>query len=49
MLQNKLDFLNARTDQMEDILNSLESNENDNAESVADKIEQILKKLKREK
>ena len=44
VLQKKFDFLNAKMDMMEDILNSIKFDEENDAESVADKIEEVLKK-----
>lgn len=46
ILKRKIDFLNRIMDQFEDVLNSVKFEENETAESVADKIEEILKKTK---
>lgn len=46
ILKEKMDFLNAKMDLMEDILSSTEFTEKDNSASVADKIEEVLKKLR---
>jgi len=49
ILKEKFDFLKTRMELMEDILNSIEFNEHDNAELVAEKIEEVLKKLRNSK
>lgn len=46
LLKRKINFLNSVMDQFEDVLNSVKFEENETAESVADKIEEILKKTK---
>lgn len=45
ILKGKIDFLNSAMDQLEDVLNSIELKEGSTAESVADKIEELLKKM----
>ncbi len=46
ILRGKIDFLNSAMDQLEDVLNSIEFEENSSAESIADKIEEVLKNMK---
>ena len=45
ILKGKIDFLNKAMDQLEGILSSIKFEENETAESVADKIEEVLKKM----
>jgi hypothetical protein len=45
ILKGKIDFLNSAMDQLEDALKSIELKEGSTAESVADKIEELLKKM----
>lgn len=45
LLKEKLEFLNAAMDRLEDVLNSIEFEKGSSAESVAEKIEEILKKM----
>ena len=46
ILKRKIDFLNSVMDQLEDVLNTIEIKEGSSAESIADKIEEVLKKTK---
>ena len=46
ILKRKIDFLNSVMDQLEDVLNTIEIEEGSSAESIADKIEEVLKKTK---
>ena len=45
LLKEKMDFLNEKMDQIKNVLHSIEFEEGSSAESVADKIEEILKKM----
>ena len=45
ILKGKIDFLNKAMDQLEGILSSIKFEENETAESVADKIEEVLRKM----
>ena len=49
LLHEKFDFLNKKLDEFESILNTIEFKVNDTAKSVADKIEQVLKRRWRNK
>ena len=44
LLHEKFEFLNNKLNEFESILNSIEFEKNDTAQSVADKIEQVLKR-----
>jgi len=44
LLKEKMDFLKEKIDEFGDILNSIEFEEGSSAESIADKIEEVLKK-----
>ncbi|MCF6358821.1 MAG: hypothetical protein L3J54_13550 [Draconibacterium sp.] len=44
ILYEKFDFLNNKLNEFESILNSIEFEKNDTAQSVVDKIEQVLKR-----
>jgi hypothetical protein len=46
ILKRKIDFLNSVMDQLEDVLNTIEIEEGTRAESIADKIEEVLKNTK---
>jgi hypothetical protein len=46
VLTEKIDFLNRAMDLLEDTLNSMEIPEDADAETIADKIEEVLKKMK---
>ncbi len=46
LLKEKMDFLKGKIEEFEDILNSIEFEEGSSAESIADKIEEVLKNLK---
>jgi hypothetical protein len=46
ILKRKIDFLNSVMDQLEDVLNTIEIEEGASAESLADKIEEVLKNTK---
>jgi len=46
ILKRKIDFLNSVMDQLEDVLNTIEIEEGTSAESIADKIEEVLKNTK---
>jgi hypothetical protein len=46
ILKRKIDFLNSVMDQLEDVLNTIEIEEGSSAESIADKIEEVLKNTK---
>jgi hypothetical protein len=46
ILKRKIDFLNSVMDQLEDVLNTIEIEEGSSAESIVDKIEEVLKKTK---
>jgi hypothetical protein len=46
ILKEKIDFLNGAINHMSDVLNSIKFEENETAESVADKIEEVLKNMK---
>lgn len=45
ILKKKIDFLNNAMEQLEDALKTVEFRENETADSVADKIEELLKKM----
>jgi hypothetical protein len=45
LLKGKMEFLNVAMDRLEDVLNSIEIKEGSSAESVADKIEEVLKRM----
>ncbi len=44
LLSQKIDFLNMKMDELEGILNNIETDENDTRESVIVKIEKALQK-----
>jgi hypothetical protein len=46
ILKRKIDFLNSVMDQLEDVLNTIEIEKGSSAESIADKIEEVLKNTK---
>jgi len=46
ILKRKIDFLNSVMDQLEDVLSTIEIEEGSSAESIVDKIEEVLKKTK---
>ena len=46
ILKRKIDFLNSVMDQLEDVLSTIEIDEGSSAESIVDKIEEVLKKTK---
>ena len=46
ILKRKIDFLNSVMDQLEDVLSTIEIEEGSSAESIVDKIEEVLKKAK---
>jgi len=46
ILKQKIDFLNSVMDQLEDVLNTIEIEKGSSAESIADKIEEVLKNTK---
>jgi hypothetical protein len=46
ILNGKIEFLNGAINQLSEVLNSVEFDENSSAESIADKIEEVLKNLK---
>jgi hypothetical protein len=45
ILKGKIDFLNGAINYMSDVLNSIDFEEGSSAESIADKIEKVLKKM----
>ena len=45
VLKGKIDFLNTALNHLESVLNSIEFEKDSSAESIADKIEEVLKKM----
>jgi hypothetical protein len=46
ILKEKIDFLNGAINQLSEVLNSIEFEKDSSSESIADKIEEILKNMK---
>jgi hypothetical protein len=46
ILKEKIDFLNGAINQLADVLNSIEFEKDSSPESIADKIEEVLKNMK---